>query len=152
MKKFQFRFESVLMVRKRREEESLLSLAATQRAYQEEIAKKNHLISELKVGLGRREKLGHVPTPIAAFLAEDDYIVGTKQRIIQADQAIFRAHRWVEKALRAYLHARTQTKALETLYAQEYADFKKAAQKKEQKDQDDLNLMRFRINKERAAG
>jgi flagellar export protein FliJ len=148
MKKFRFKFESVLKIRQTREEEVLRALGAAQRAYQEELAEKQQILSELDQSLKRREKLGSEAVTINSFQIEQNFITGTKQRIIRQDQAIVRASRTVEKALRAYLFARRQTRMIEILRDKDFAEFKKAVAKKEQKELDELSAMRTSLNRQ----
>ena len=145
MKKFRFQFETVLRLRKNRENDALRALAVAQRAYQADLERKAALVSELKAALLRRENLGTEAIGIDAFQIEENFIVGTKQRIIRQDQALVRASRAVEKNLRAYLHARRQTHTIELLREKQYLAFKKAVAKKEQKDLDELTVMRARL-------
>jgi flagellar export protein FliJ len=142
MRKFRFKFDSLLKQRKTREESAMRQLAEAQRAYHEELAHKAGLESLLQKSLLRRETLGQSPVTITAFLLEQDYITGTKQRIVQAQQAITRATRSVEKALRTYLHCRRQTKMMETLYEKHYEEFKREIAKKEAKALEDFAVMR----------
>ena len=65
--------------------------------------------------------------------------------MIRQDQAIVRASRSVEKALRAYLTARRQTRMIETLREKDYQEFKKMVAKKEQKELDELSAMRLML-------
>jgi len=148
MKKFRFKFESVFKIRQTREEEVLRALGAAQRAYQEELAEKQQILSELDQSLKRREKLGSETVTINSFQIEQNFITGTKQRIIRQDQAIVRASRTVEKALRAYLFARRQTRMIEILREKDFAEFKKAVAKKEQKELDELSVMRTSLNRQ----
>lgn len=144
MKKFKFKFASVLHVRKIREEDALRELGLKQRKYQAEIENKARLMAELRDALQRRERLGAEAVEISAFHIEQKFIDGTKARIIRADQAIFRASKAVEKALRAYLTAKRQTRVIETLYDKEYAQFRRDMARIEQKKLDDLMVMRSR--------
>ena len=148
MKKFRFKLATVLDLRKKREEEFLRALGTAQSAYQRELSKKQALLKNLEDSLLRRESLGNEPIDINPFRLEQDYIIGTKQRILRADQQIVKASRAVEKALRAYLMARRQTRAMETLYEKDFAEFKKARQKYEQKEMDDLMIMRQRMKEQ----
>ena len=148
MKKFQFKLAPVLDLRKKREEEFLRALGAAQIAYQRELSKKQALLKILEDSLLRRETLGNESIDINPFRLETDYIAGTKQRILRADQQIVKASRAVEKALRAYLLARRQTRAMETLYEKDFQEYKRAVQKREQKDQDDLMIMRQRMKEQ----
>jgi flagellar FliJ protein len=142
MRRFRFRLEPVLKHRKTLEEQALRGLGAAQRAFQLEVLKKNRLRDDLARSLGRREQIGLEPTGSVAFQLENDFIAGTKQRLIKADQAIFRASKNVEKALRAYLKTKRDTRAIELLRQKALEEFRKEQGKREQREQDDLNLMR----------
>ncbi len=121
------------------------SLAGAQASYQEALGAKRDLLSKLGQALQRREELGGVSVSALAFQMENDFIGGTKQRIIQSDQAIVRATRSVEKALRAYLYARKQLRMIETLREKHFVEFKRELARKEQKNLDDLYTMRSRL-------
>ncbi|HAR41894.1 MAG TPA: flagellar export protein FliJ [Bdellovibrionales bacterium] len=150
MAKFKFKFETILKLRKNREEDALRNLGAAQSAYQAEVARKAQLQKELENALIRRENMGASPMTILPFQMEQDFITGTKQRILHAERDIARATRVVEKALRIYLHARRQTKMLELVYEKEYKEFRRAQAKREQKLLDDMVIMRDRL-KEKVA-
>jgi flagellar FliJ protein len=145
MRKFRFKFEPILKQRKSREEDARAALARAQRTYQAELDRKAKLRADLDGSLLRRERLGSSPIDIVPFKVEDDFIVGTKQRILQQEQAIFRASKAVEKTLRAYLFARRQTRTIEVLREKAYADFRREVIKKEQREMDDLSIMRARM-------
>ena len=153
MKKFRFRFNSILKLRKTREEEALKNLSAAQRAYQEELRKKQEILGHLDQSLNRRQSFGDATRSSKQSIGGNDYqleqnfIIGLKQKIIRADQMIVRASRAVQKALHAYLIAKRQTKMMETLYEKEFNVYKKAFAKKQQSDQDDLSTMRARMEK-----
>lgn len=145
MKRFRFKLAAVLGIRKNREDDALRSLGAAQRAYQEEISKKAQMVSDLSEALDRREFLGVEPVGALAFKLEEDFIQGTKYRITRADRDIVRASRVVEKALRVYLQARRQTRMLEILNEKERAEFLKQRAKLEQRNLDDMMIMRERL-------
>lgn len=142
MRRFRFRFEAVERVRRARESEALRALAEAQGRYQEALSHKKNLVGQLSDALARRELLGSEPTRVMAFLTENDFISGTKQRIIQSDQAIVRATRGVEKALRSYLAAKRQLRVIETLRERHFSDFKRELAKREQKVLDDIYTTR----------
>jgi flagellar FliJ protein len=150
MKKFRFKLATVLEVRKSREQEALVALAAAQREYQAAQAHKLDLQRQLQESLLRREKLGHESTGIVVFHTEQDFINGTKAWLIRADQAIVRANRGVEKALRSYLHVRKQSRMIETLEETARREHRLETAKKEQRQMDDLNVMRSRLKEESA--
>jgi len=152
MKRFQFKFAAVLKLRQARENEALRGLAAAQRAYQAELARKAELLSKLDVALRRREELGAVAVDIQAFHLEQGFIDGIRHRIVQADHAISRAARGVEKSMRTYLHARRETRVIEVLREKAIEEFKKEKAKKEQRELDDLTVMRSRFSSEAVGG
>lgn len=149
MKKFQFKFETILKQRKLREEDALRALGAAQRAYQHELNERARLVFELNLALKRREDLGSPDRTerlgIIEFQLEDEFISGTKHRITRADHAIARASRAVEKALRIYLNARKQLRAMEVLREKAYAEYRRERAKYEQRLQDDITMMRGRL-------
>jgi flagellar export protein FliJ len=151
MKKFRFKFDAVLRVRKAREDEALRVLAHSQREYQNELQRKDELKNALIDSLVRKESLATNATSIHSFQLEQGYINGLKQRIIQADQRIFRASKSVEKCLRAYLMAKRQTRVFETLYERAYVEYKKERAKHDQKQTEEMIMMRSRLTREENA-
>jgi flagellar FliJ protein len=148
MKKFNFRFEEVLKLRKRTEDQSLRELALAQRAYQEELAKKQSLLESLRISMDRRAAVGVEPTDVAALYIENDFIEGQKTRIAWADQAILKASKRVDKQLQNYIQTKRKTQVIERLREKELADYKKTRNKKEQRELDELTVMRSRLNQE----
>ena len=142
MRKFKFKFETVATVKKRAEDAALRALGIAQQAYHLALRNKQNILNQLMDSLDRREDLGQAGVFASAFQLENNFIAGTKQRVIQADQQIMKMQRNVEKALRAFLFARKQTRTIEVLREKEMAEFKKAAQKREQKELDDFYIMR----------
>jgi flagellar FliJ protein len=142
MAKFRFRFQAVENVRKRAEDEAMRLMGEAQRALQAAKDHKARLEQELADSLERRESIASSGFNVTALQLEDSFITGTKQRIIQADQGIIRAARGLEKAIRAYMFARRQTRMIETIREKDLAEFKKELQKREQKELDDIYVMR----------
>lgn len=145
MKKFRFQFETLERVRRSREDEALRLLSIAQGIFKAAQDHKARLQGGLSASLVRRENLADQTIGVLSFQLENDFISGTKQRIIQADQAILRAKRGVEKALRIYLQSRRQTRMIEMLREKAFAEFKIARNKYEQKQSDDLSVMRARL-------
>jgi flagellar export protein FliJ len=149
MRKFVFKFAAILKLREQRQEEAFRALAAAQRAYQMELARKSKLEQDLRDSLDRREKHGSLGAiDISVFHLEEKFIIGTKQRIAQAEHAIFRARKNVERALRGFLLARRQTRIMEVLREEAFAEFKRSMVKKELREMDELSIMRARFRRE----
>ena len=145
MKRFQFKFETLENVRKAQEGKCLRDLSVAQSKFRESVEFKQNLVAELDAALLRREVLAQMAVSVDRYLVENDFIVGTKIRLVQADQGIVRARRMVEKALRAYLMARRQTRVIEMLREKAFAEFKKERSRKETRALDELYTMRHQL-------
>ena len=143
--RFKFKFATVLEVRKNKEREALRGFSDKQFKYKIELDKKEILRSQLQISLGRREDLSNQTVAIEQYLTEQDFIMGTKHRLVQADQAISRAKRDLEKFQQVYLFCRKQTRMIEVLFEQAQAQFKKNALKRENRELDDFMIMRARL-------
>ena len=148
MAKFKFRLEVVLNHRKRREDDVLAMLARAQRVLQLEKDYRIQQETALEQAFGRRESLGERVTGIQAFVLENDFILGVKQRLIQSEQGIVRANRGVEKALRVYLFAKRQTRMIEMLREKALLEHKQLESKRIQKELDEMMIMRHRLKDE----
>ena len=143
MKKFRFKFDHVLKLRKKREDEALRLLAAAQAKQQEQIQLKNYYHSELDNAFNNKLSLGENLVSVHQFTSIQDYIEGTKKRIQFTEQAILRAGRFVEKAMWNYLTAKKQSRILEVLFEKQYETYKQELKKHELREQDDITVMRF---------
>jgi flagellar export protein FliJ len=147
-KRFRFRLEAVEKVRRAKEQEALRGLAAAQAKYQETLAAKRRLLDDNECALLRRDALANTAQPILAFQIENEFIHGNRQRFVAADQAIFRARKFVEKALREVILAKRAVRALELLREKAYAEFKVALRKREQKELEEVYVSRPRLDEE----
>ena len=134
-------------MRKTREQDALRALAEAQRALQAEKERKNSLSARLHESFERREKFGEIASTSMVIQIEENFIVGTKQKILQIDQAIIRAGRAVEKAMAYYLSCRQQRMMMDKLREKAYEKFQEELRKKELKEADDLNIMWARMDK-----
>lgn len=148
MKKFKFKFALVLAKRKEEEQQALLVFSHKQRIYQAQISQKEKLILDLQHSLDRREQLGAQLVSIFEFHSEQNFIEGTKQRILQAEHRIFKAYKDLERSHIRYLDSRKRTKMIESLQDKATVAFKKERNKYEQKELQDLMIMRFRLKEE----
>ena len=142
MKRFKFRLEAVEKVRKRKEDEALQALARARADFQSAIQKKSTIEAALADALSRRESLANQAVCADAFAIEEAFISGSRIRIRQADVQIHRAGRVVERAMRAYLHARRDSTVIETIKENDLQDFKKQQARAEMKEMDDLSSIR----------
>ncbi len=135
-------------VRRQRQQDALVALAAAQKAYQDALARKRELLEGIGRAFERKEALGQSSTPALGFQIEQDYITGNRHRVVQAEQGITRATRGVEKALRVYLFTRKQTRMIEVLEEKERTEYRRAQSLDEQKELDELSTMRARFRLE----
>jgi len=153
MKKFRFRFSAVERVRKIREDEALRAFGLAQRALAAAEARKIELQQELGAAMIRFERMGNqVSVPASFFAVENSLVVGHRQRLVQQEQAITRARRGVEKALRGYILARRQTRIIERLKERDLEEFKRQRAKRDQKTIDDQVSMRFGLTERMDGG
>ncbi len=150
MKKFQFKFESVETVRKRAEEKALRDLADARRAQARILEFKAGLEKALMQALERRERIGQGPASGADFQIENDFIAGTKQRLVQTEATLTRINRGLEKAMQTYLNARKQTRVIELLRERSYAEYRKERSKHLDREMNDMMVMRARMKEEGA--
>ncbi len=141
-RKFKFRLEAVERVRRAKEQETLRALAYAQARYQETLQIKQRLMEDTEAALARREALASTAQPVLAYQLENEFITGNKQRILQSDQAITRARKFVEKALREVIAAKRALKGIELLREKAFLEFKTALRKKEQKDLEEIYTSR----------
>ena len=145
MRKFQFRLQTVLGVREAREKEMLRRLGDAQRQVQLAELRKKDLQTALADVLLKRELLGQEAVSVNAFRTVQDFVDGTKHRILMAEQGILRAKRGLEEALRGYLQARRQTRTLELLREKQLQEYKITRRRAEQREQDEMQVMRARF-------
>jgi flagellar export protein FliJ len=148
MKKFTFKFQTLLQVRKLRENEFLRQVSRTQRAHQDELNKKSQLVLQLEKSLDRRAILGQESEGISSFHLEDCFIIGTKQRIVQADRSILRASKAMDRAIQIYGVAKRQTEVIETLLNNAKLEYRRALKRKDEKNLDELIIMRNGLTRE----
>ena len=146
MKRFKFRLEAVEKVRKRNEEDAMRVLADARRRLGELVAQGEKLTHALDVAAARKQELGRNSSNSSQFAIEEDFIAGTKLRIAQLAPAVARAQKGVEKATRFFLHARRQLHVISTLRERELEAFKREQSKREQKEIDDMVVMRANRN------
>ena len=140
--RFRFRLEAVERVRKAKEQEALRALSSAQAKYQEALQAKRTLLDETSRAFDRRASLANTAQPVLAYQIENEFITGNQQRMTQSDQAIFRARKFVEKALRDMIFAKRAVRAIELLREKAYAEYKTALRKREQKAMEEVYVSR----------
>lgn len=142
MQKFRFRLDSLMRMREARENEALIALADTQRAFQREVDLKKQLRDEIEESLNKLAEIGKKPLSVHELQVEETFIKGNRSRIVAADQRIERTRKSVVKAMRDYMLARRERMSLGKLKDKALADWKKARDARERKQIEDLILIR----------
>jgi flagellar FliJ protein len=145
MAKFKFHLEAVEKVRLQKEQKMLEELSLCQRAYQEKIQVKKDLLSRRQAAFARKNELCSGTTPLIEIRLCEDYITGIKQQIVRADQAIVRSRRFLDQAMKQYIHARRERMMIDRLKEKAMEEFKLQQNRLEQKQLDDLITMRARL-------
>lgn len=138
MTRFKFKLEAVEKVRRIKEQEALRSLSLAQAKFQAALRAKQSILESIERALVRREALSQVLQPVLAYQLENDCISGNRQRAAQADQAIFRARKGVEKALREVISAKRALRVIELLREKAFLEFKTSLRKREQKQMEEI--------------
>ena len=146
MAKFNFQLQTVEKVRVQKEQKMLEELSVSQGKYQEKIANKKSLLNKKQDSFVRKNELASRDASINEIRLIEDYIVGLKSNIIKADQEIIRARRFLEQAMRQYIHARRERMMIDRLKEKAMTEFKVEQSRLEQKQLDDLITMRARLN------
>jgi len=124
----------------------LEELSEAQKKYQEKIAEKKSLLSKKQDSFIRKNELVSQDASINDIRLLEEFIIGLKQHIIRADQAIIRARRFLEQSMRKYVHARRERMMVDRLKETAMAEFKIEQDRLKQKQLDDLITMRARLN------
>ena len=146
MAKFKFKLETVEKVRLQKEQKMLEELSLTQRAYQEKISAKKELLSKKQNAFLNKNELASRDSSINEIRLIEEYIVGLKQHILRADQAIVRSRRFLDQAMKSYIFARRERMMIDRLKEKALEDFKREESRLSQKRLDDLITMRSRLN------
>ena len=147
-RKFRFRLEAVERVRRAKEQEALRALALAQGKYHDALDAKRLLLEGNERSLLRREALAKTIQPVLAYQIEIEFIYGNRQRVVASDQVIFRARKFVEKALREVILAKRQVRAIELLREKAFAEYKTALRKREQKEMEKVYVSLPRTGEE----
>ena len=146
MAKFKFQLESVEKVRTQKEQKMLEILSESQREYLSRIQDKRDLLSKKQNAFEKKNELVSRDASINEIRLSEDFITGLNARILKADQAIVRARRFLDQAMRNYINARKERMMIDRLKERAHEEFKLEQNRLEQRKLDDLITMRARLN------
>ena len=146
MAKFKFKLETVEKVRLQKEQKMLEELSISQRNYQEKISAKKAILEKKQNAFTQKNELVSKAAVINDIRLIEDYITGLKVQVVRADQAIIRARRFLDQAMRNFIQARRERMMIDRLKEKAMEEFKLETSRLEQKVLDDLMTMRARLN------
>jgi flagellar FliJ protein len=146
MKKFKFPLEAVEKVRSQAENRAMEALSHQQRIYQQKLADKQNLLSRKTIAFTEKNEMLSRDSNINEIRLQEEHITGLNYQLVRADQAIVRARRFLEHAMREYIKARRERMMMDRLKEKALTEHKKENQRIEQKNLDDLITMRARLN------
>ncbi len=146
MAKFKFQLESVEKVRLQKEQKMLEILSDSQRDYLSKIQAKRDLLSMKQRAFESKNELVSRDASINEIRLSEDYIFGLNAQIIKADQAIIRARRFLDQAMRNYISSRKERIMIDRLKEKALEEFRLEQSRLEQRKLDDLITMRARLN------
>ncbi len=161
MERFHFKLNAVLRIRKSREQEALRAVGYAQAKRAEGLALKAQILAQIEASASRKGEMflaqkGSEATTTSAvsssfsagggvingFALEYLFKKGADTRLLQAERALVRSERSVEKALLFYAECRKRTRAVELLKEKKLRQYQKQRSLWEQKQMDEMALMR----------
>ncbi len=121
-------------------------MSIQQKIYQEKINYKKELITKKSNAFLAKNEMLTRDSNVNEIRLQEEYISGINQRLLRADQAIVRARRFLEQAMREYIKARKERKMVDRIKEKAVETFKINQNRLEQKNMDDLISMRSRLN------
>ena len=121
-------------------------LSDSQRDYLSKIQAKRDLLSMKQRAFESKNELVSRDASINEIRLSEDYIFGLNAQIIKADQAIIRARRFLDQAMRNYISSRKERIMIDRLKEKALEEFRLEQSRLEQRKLDDLITMRARLN------
>lgn len=138
MKKFEFKLKKLLRVRKLQEEQALNVFSEKRKIYENELKKKEILLSKL-IDLLERNKSSNFSS-VEECKIQDSYILGVKQKIKKISLFLTDLESKMELDLKNFFSFKKKRKVLEKLKEKNYLIFCDKNIKEKTKNLDDLIL------------
>lgn len=138
MKRFQFRYHSILKQRELLERRAATEMSKCKLHFQNLLEQKRDLLDRKQLALVRRDKISSETTNIQDFQIENEFISGTEHRLQNLDIQITKARKKFEKALTIFFEKTKEKKIFEKLKDKDKAKFQARLKKSEKKILDDL--------------
>lgn len=146
MKRFKFKLEAVRLDRKRGEDLKLREWSIVNRMLAELRNEKTAMEERMKSAFREMTDLNAMPRLSTGLITElESFIQGLRQRIEWKGGEIARAEKFVERKRVEWMAARQKRMILDKLKEKKVEEHLEEARWREDRDLDDLNLMRARI-------
>lgn len=146
LKKFQFKLERLLEIRKDREEEQKIVLAKASGEYQKEVMRKQAVLDNVE---GFRNQLKSIPNPgLSQYQAYDVMLQHSDAAIAEIDKEIEKRKRVMDREMEIYVKLKQDRRAVELLKEKRYKQYQEEAQKEEGAFLDEIGTNNYLKNKE----
>jgi len=138
MKRFNFKFKSLMRVREIQENSSKGLLQKAFSEYQNSLKHKESVQRKLENSLKRRESLSSEELPIVGYQVEQVYIDGLKQKIVYSDYKIEKCIKKLNKQLVKYKEDKRNLEIIKKIKEKHQVEYKKKISKLETRANDDF--------------
>jgi flagellar FliJ protein len=152
MKRFAFRAQAALDLRRRQEDDARRELAAAEARAREAAASLAHAIDSLNEVLQRGGEQEARGGDVAARIWYRNWIVGQRQRIARCRQVLLERQAAVAEAARCAQLARRKVRTLERFRERAWRHYLREESREEQKALDELGTVRFALRRTGAGG
>lgn len=142
MKKFEFRLEKLLDIRKKREEEEKIELARASGAYQLEVNRREKVLSTLREY--RKDVMSGGKLDAGKLRAFDQWAKSSDFALMDIDKAIEQRRVVMEEHVKIYTERKRDRRAVEILREKAYSAWQESSRHEEQAELDETggNLYR----------
>ena len=142
--RFSFRFETLLKLRKRREEQCRRVVATRLGQILATQSRRAEIVDQIsRQSESFRRSLQSDMLDVDEVRLSRHWLLKLRQRLFEADAEVADQHAVLAQERAALAVARKDTKVLETLRERQYSTFVAQVQRREQSELDELNVTRF---------
>lgn len=146
MKKFQFKLQRLLEIRRDREEEQKIVLAKASGEYQKEVMRKQGVLDNVENFRKELKQTAHMS--LSQLQAYDLLLQKSDAAIVEIDKEIERRKRVMEKEMEIYVKMKQDRRAVELLKEKAYKQYQEDANKEEIAVLDEIGRNSFLNNKD----
>ncbi|MBN22287.1 MAG: hypothetical protein CL678_13480 [Bdellovibrionaceae bacterium] len=145
MKKFKFRFSAVEKIRITQEKEALKKLADAQKKFYDLVAIKDKYRDEISQSYERKKTIEKRDFNSSEIYLEETFVLGNKYRSLINDFSIEKANKVLRNKMTEFIECRQKKEMIQKIKEKDKENFNIQVTKKEQKEVDDINVMRRKM-------